>query len=195
MPEESLNDEQRLALGPEVRLVEAGPGAGKTRTVVERMKRKSSPTSGVALISFTNAAADEAKRRTVGTEIGLPPNFIGTFDKFLHTFVVTPWHLRKFSTRPNYVDSWDDLGNGFEFVRHRSVHGVGLKLSSFIPTRDGKLIYPEETPGPIAHTPVSSSKQITRRPAWQARLLRKYKPSWKKVYTTATVPDYRLLKS
>lgn len=147
MSKESLNNEQQLALEPDVRLIEAGPGAGKTRTVVERMRRQSSLTSGVALISFTNAAADEAKRRTSGSDVGLPPNFIGTFDKFLRMFVTTPWHLRKFGARPSYVDSWDDLGNGFEFVRHASVHGTGLKLSSFTPAGDGKWTYPEEPPG------------------------------------------------
>lgn len=143
MIDHTLNDEQQLALRPGVKLIEAGPGAGKTRTVVERMNVQSTPASGIALISFTNAAADEAKRRTTGTEVTNPPNFIGTFDKFLHMFVVTPWHLRTYGIRPNYVDSWDDLGSGLQFVRHSAVRGPGLKLSSFSLAGNGKMSYPD----------------------------------------------------
>jgi DNA helicase II / ATP-dependent DNA helicase PcrA len=146
MPDDSLNDEQQLALGPGIKLIEAGPGAGKTRTVVARMNVRSTSAGGIALISFTNAAADEAKRRTAGSEIAHPPNFIGTFDKFLHMFVVTPWHLRTFGTKPDYVDSWDDLGNGLQFVRHGAVPGTGLKLASFSLADSGKLTYPDEAP-------------------------------------------------
>lgn len=144
-----LTDEQQLALQPQIQLIEAGPGSGKTRTVVQRMHTLSQTSkAGRALISFTNAAADEAMRRASanGTTL-LPPNFVGTFDGFLHRFIVTPWHVRKFGTRPNYVHSWDDLGNGLELIRHREVSGTGLKMSSFRLQSDETFVYPSEAPG------------------------------------------------
>ncbi|WP_396276723.1 UvrD-helicase domain-containing protein [Glutamicibacter creatinolyticus] len=144
-----LTDEQQLALQPQVQLIEAGPGSGKTRTVVQRMHTVSQTSkAGRALISFTNAAADEAMRRASanGTAL-LPPNFVGTFDGFLHRFIVTPWHVRRFGTRPNYVHSWDDLGNGLELIRHREVSGTGLKMSSFRLQSDETFVYPIEASG------------------------------------------------
>lgn len=144
-----LTDEQQLALQPQIQLIEAGPGSGKTRTVVQRMHTLSQTgTAGRALISFTNAAADEAMRRVSanGTTL-LPPNFVGTFDGFLHRFVVTPWHVRKFGTRPNYVHSWDELGNGHEMIRHGAVNGTGLRMSSFRIQSDESFVYPSAAPG------------------------------------------------
>lgn len=148
MTSSDLTDEQQLALHPQVQLIEAGPGSGKTRTVVERMWSLSQTTkAGRALISFTNAAADEAMRRTSASGISLPPNFIGTFDGFLHRFVLSPWHIRKFGARPNYVHSWDDLGNGHELIRHNKVRGTGLRMSSFRLQSDRSFAYPRDTPG------------------------------------------------
>jgi DNA helicase-2/ATP-dependent DNA helicase PcrA len=144
----ALTDDQQSALDLKIQLIEAGPGSGKTRTVVERMRTLSRTASGgQALISFTNAAANEAMRRTGSSGVSLPPNFIGTFDKFLHRFLVTPWYLRKFRTRPRYLHSWDELGNGLEVVRHRHIRGSGLRLSSFHITLDGQIQYPSEAPG------------------------------------------------
>lgn len=63
-----LNDEQRQAVLNDGNVVlTAGPGSGKTRTAVARaaylLESQVSPFRGVACITYTNAAADEIRRR------------------------------------------------------------------------------------------------------------------------------------
>lgn len=77
--------------------VRACPGAGKTRTLVERARHllsNSADRRGVAFLSFTNAAAEELEARLRGFGI-LPsplfPSFIGTFDRFLWQFLIAPF--------------------------------------------------------------------------------------------------------
>lgn len=77
--------------------VRACPGAGKTRTMVERARHilaTPSDRRGVAFLSFTNAAVEELEARLRHLDI-LPsqlfPNFIGTFDRFLWQFLISPF--------------------------------------------------------------------------------------------------------
>ncbi|MBK7623000.1 MAG: UvrD-helicase domain-containing protein [Kineosporiaceae bacterium] len=63
------SDAQRaLVETPGSLFVEACPGAGKTRAIVGRFLRRvhEEPRKGVALLSFTNAAVDEAKPGRAG---------------------------------------------------------------------------------------------------------------------------------
>lgn len=79
--------------------VTACPGAGKTRTLVERARlllADRSDRRGVAFLSFTNAAVDEleARLRSFGVlPAQLFPSFIGTFDRFLWQFFVAPFGI------------------------------------------------------------------------------------------------------
>ena len=77
--------------------VRACPGAGKTRTMVERARHlllKPADRRGVAFLSFTNAAVEELEARLHKFGI-LPsplfPSFIGTFDRFLWQFLIAPF--------------------------------------------------------------------------------------------------------
>jgi superfamily I DNA/RNA helicase len=126
---EKLSDEQALALRPAVRHIEAGPGAGKTTTLVARFRERAvSLDAGIALLSFTNAAVDVARSRCLDQPQLLEcPNFIGTFDSFFHRYVVTPALIRKARTSPRYVSSWDDLPDDLRMVN-------GIRLSCW--TRD-----------------------------------------------------------
>ncbi len=94
--------------------VTACPGAGKTRTMVERARRLLSDRSdrrGVAFLSFTNAAVDEleARLRSFGV---LPspifPSFIGTFDRFLWQFFVAPFGIDGCDTTPRLIPDKPD---------------------------------------------------------------------------------------
>lgn len=129
--DDELSGEQQAALAPHIRLIEAGPGAGKTKTVVARLRARASAGHRVALLSFTNAAVDVARRRCRDVP-GLlePPNFIGTFDVFFHRFVVTPAVRREAGKAPTYLASWDDLPEELAFVRPDG-GGQGIRLRNF----------------------------------------------------------------
>ena len=92
--------------------VDACPGAGKTQALAERFVRRPNnhPRKGVALLSFTNAATDEARARNPRSpELLLAPNFVGTIDKFINRFVVTPVHVTVSQTPSKFVDVWSQL--------------------------------------------------------------------------------------
>ena len=139
---------QQRVLEPAVRLVEACPGAGKTRAIVARYRRQcDAGGAGVALLSFTNAAVDQAHQRASDDPSLLTsPNFLGTFDSFLHRFIVTPWLRRTKAETPKYLDSWDELPAAWTEVRYGRIGGAGLALSSFSPNIDGVLEYAAEAP-------------------------------------------------
>ena len=91
----------------------ACPGAGKTYQVVDRYldRTASEKRKGIALLSFSNSAVDEARLRCGTTVEALKaPNYLGTFDSFIHRFLVTP-HLVAAGSRPSYVEEWGDLPN------------------------------------------------------------------------------------
>lgn len=89
--------------------VRACPGAGKTRTMVERARRLLGDTTdrrGVAFLSFTNAAVEELEARLRSFGI-LPsplfPSFIGTFDRFLWHFLIAPFGIDGCTQPPRLV--------------------------------------------------------------------------------------------
>lgn len=78
----SLNPEQQKAVGSDARfiVVKAGPGTGKTHTLVQRVVRMvSDGARNCTVITFTNRAADELSSRfgTMAAEGG--PVFVATF--------------------------------------------------------------------------------------------------------------------
>lgn len=89
--------------------VTACPGAGKTRTMVERARHLADRTDdkrGVAFLSFTNAAVDElqSRLRLFGLlPSPLFPSFIGTFDRFLWQFFIAPFSIPGCAALPRLV--------------------------------------------------------------------------------------------
>lgn len=76
------------------KLVIAGPGAGKTHNMVESIIEalpELSPARYMAVITYTNAAANNIYLR-VSKRISIPENlFIGTMHSFLNRFIVMPF--------------------------------------------------------------------------------------------------------
>lgn len=96
--------------------VTACPGAGKTRTLVERARYLADRTEdkrGVAFLSFTNVAVDElqGRLRLFGLlPSPLFPSFIGTFDRFLWQFFIAPFGIPGCAVLPQLVldkNSWE----------------------------------------------------------------------------------------
>lgn len=86
--------------------INACPGAGKTRVMVERaagVLEDTPPGRGVAFLSFTNAAIAELEER-LRQRAALPnpiyPSFLGTFDRFVWQFFVAPFGVAGSEKRP-----------------------------------------------------------------------------------------------
>lgn len=93
--------------------VEACPGAGKTQAIVQRFVDRPSVTDerrGVALLSFTNAAVDEARSRCASAPHLLQvPNFAGTIDAFINRFIVSPTYTARTGRTPLFRDTWSSV--------------------------------------------------------------------------------------
>lgn len=76
------------------KLIIAGPGAGKTFDMVQAILNKLrhlSPARYMVVITYTNSATENIKKR-LAKEIIAPPNlFIGTIHSFLNRFLVIPF--------------------------------------------------------------------------------------------------------
>jgi DNA helicase II / ATP-dependent DNA helicase PcrA len=117
--------------------VEACPGAGKTQAIVQRfIERPGADTRrGVALVSFTNAAVNEARSRCAGRpELLRAPNFVGTIDSFINRFIVAPVFTSRTGIIPSFRDCWRNVPGST--ITTRSVRGQ-FPLDWFTFTPDG----------------------------------------------------------
>lgn len=93
--------------------VEACPGAGKTQAIVQRFVDRPSlnaPRRGVALLSFTNAAVDEARSRCASApQLLQVPNFVGTIDAFINRFIVGPVFTARTGRASSFRDTWSSV--------------------------------------------------------------------------------------
>ncbi|QNK89865.1 ATP-dependent helicase [Sporosarcina sp. resist] len=77
-------------------VVQAGPGSGKTKILIERLKyiieNRPQSYSGIACITYTNAAKDEIITRLQNDGFQLPKDlFIGTIHSFLLDHIIKPY--------------------------------------------------------------------------------------------------------
>ena len=91
--------------------LQAVPGSGKTTALLSKLiilehKLPFDDNSGILVISHTNAAVDEIKNK-----IGLSapklfeyPNFIGTVQSFVDTFLAIPFYTNEYKHRPYRID-------------------------------------------------------------------------------------------
>ena len=144
-PEQAREQQQQVIDDQPNLFVRACPGAGKTRTVVDRFLRVANTVGHVAVLSFTNKAADEITQRC-GRQ-GVPelvgfPNFVGTFDRFLATFVVRPFG--QLGGPIQIVESWESLG---AVVRAKGLRGE-ISLDHFEISPDGVMRFEPRQGGP-----------------------------------------------
>lgn len=124
-------------------VVKACPGSGKTTAISERVyrfvKNWNNKKSGIAVLSFTNVAADEIKEKCekyYDLKIQYP-HYIGTLDSFINNYIFLPYgHLvMGCDERPNLVGEPFNHGLSYEYPeKHFCKINFGI---------DGKLIYPK----------------------------------------------------
>jgi superfamily I DNA/RNA helicase len=135
------NEQQRLIFTPGSTFVEACPGAGKTQAIVERFVARPDPDPrrGVALLSFTNAAVDEARKRcSYVQELLRAPNYIGTIDAFINRFITAPSYAMRFGRAAEFTDSWSGLHNATVSAGDPA---VDFQLDWFQITVDGRAYF------------------------------------------------------
>lgn len=130
----------------------ACPGAGKTRSIIERLANIAAnlpARHGVAVLSFTNSAVDEFKERCRNASLDAVlkhPSFIGTLDSFVRHFILLPGYAATCATKPILVDSWSTLGIEIRLAGQYAFRGDPVSLDLFDP--ETNLIDPEK----IGHT-------------------------------------------
>lgn len=112
--------------------LQAVPGSGKTTALLAKLLilEKYMPLSsnnGVLVISHTNAAVDEIRDR-IGKycpKLFRYPNFIGTIQSFVDTFLAIPYYVNKFKTKPYRIDNeiYDEQVKSF----YVNTNNFGLK--------------------------------------------------------------------
>lgn len=133
------SEQERFAKHDSEAFVEACPGAGKTRTIIARLKNLAlalPPRRGIAILSFTNSAVDEFTKRSRQAEISHLlrfPCFVGTFDAFVRHFLILPFGHSATTVRPVIVDSWKSLGVEIRLSGRKAFKGNGVSLDDFDP--------------------------------------------------------------
>ncbi|MEE5091144.1 ATP-dependent helicase [Xanthomonas euvesicatoria] len=110
--------------------VEACPGAGKTKVMVERARQVVASTAtvfgrGLAFLSFTRAAVSELESRLYSEGvIGKPtfPHFVGTFDSFVWQFFIAPFGVPGVAQSPHLLPDKDKL----DIAPNNGMRGIPL---------------------------------------------------------------------
>lgn len=158
-----FTDEQRALIERSGSVyVEACPGAGKTQSIVERYIQRPNchDRRGVALLSFTRAAVEEARRRCMATpELLESPNFIGTIDSFINRFIVTPVYTVDERRAPTFRDSWESApATSFE-LPFQQASDMSFELSWFKFDQSGNAEW-------YTHIPYHGRKVLQGLPKW-----------------------------
>lgn len=91
--------------------LQAVPGSGKTTALLAKLlilerKLDFSDNSGILVISHTNIAVEEIKKRIgkYAPKLFKYPNFIGTIQSFIDQFLAIPYYKLKFRRSPSMID-------------------------------------------------------------------------------------------
>jgi DNA helicase II / ATP-dependent DNA helicase PcrA len=150
-----LTEEQKEIVDPREltdTYVEACPGAGKTRTIVARFIASAArlpPNRGIAILSFTNAAATEVRKRCrVGgiRDLCSFPHFVGTFDAFINRYLVLPFGSPWCLGHPTILESWSRIEVDIRAGERGASVPFGIPLDDFPVGDDLEITLPVEPP-------------------------------------------------
>ena len=159
LPDGKVFDEERRLFIRNLSILDlqAVPGSGKTTALLAKLLilERYMPLKngrGVLVISHTNAAVDEIKER-IGKhcpKLFAYPNFVGTIQSFVDTFLAIPFYTNQFKQKPFRIDNeiydeqveWFYLNTrnvGLKNYLDRQIDGLSF-LKSIRITTEGKLI-------------------------------------------------------
>lgn len=129
----------------------ARPGSGKTRVGVLRFLERAKPnaSSGVAYLSFTNVAIEEASKRAAQLnrrDVLLAPNTVETLDGFLRTKIFDVFaeaHFKKSILNPLIVEELGGYFANVDALNGTKVFGVesfGVSARKFKPYFTGDVV-------------------------------------------------------
>ena len=110
--EQKFDDERNIFIkNLETIDLQAVPGSGKTTALLAKLLilEKHLPfddSSGILVISHTNAAIDEIKNKIAKycPKLFSYPNFVGTIQGFVDQFLAIPYYLNRFKNKPYRID-------------------------------------------------------------------------------------------
>lgn len=159
LPEgKAFDEERRLFISDLSTLdLQAVPGSGKTTALLAKLLilERYMPLKngrGILVISHTNAAVDEIQNR-IGKycpRLFAYPNFVGTIQSFVDTFLAIPFYTNQFKQKPFRIDNeiYDEQverfylntrNRGLKNYLERQIDGLAF-LKSIRLTNEGKLI-------------------------------------------------------
>ena len=123
-------------------LIEAGPGAGKTRVMIERIKylinEKDIDPETLLVITFSNKSAEELKNRLMDSEDGLDIHIVNKMQvSTIHSFC---YSLLKEHDNPFLEVLGDDLGEKNDLFIRKYMKDLGFVEESYISARDIGMI-------------------------------------------------------
>lgn len=142
-----LNAEGKIVLN-------ACPGGGKTTAIAQKIinlepayLKKHGSYSGIACLSFTNAAKNELNEtynKLCGGTLS-HPNLVSTIDSFINIYITLPFYylLQRNFARPRILDNNSKL-DSFWKIKYKKkgklIDGITFKMNSF-KTKNGRSIY------------------------------------------------------
>jgi len=114
LPEGKVFDEERRRFIKNLNTIDlqAVPGSGKTTALLAKLvilerKLPFDDSSGILVLSHTNAAIDEIKEKIYKycPKLFTYPNFIGTIQSFVDGFLAIPYYQQSFNRKPIRIDN------------------------------------------------------------------------------------------
>lgn len=111
---ENVFDKERIEFIKNLETIDlqAVPGSGKTTALLAKLlildrKLPLPDNAGILVISHTNNAVDEIKNRISKycTKLFEYPNFVGTIQSFVDTFLAIPYYSMKYNKKPYRIDN------------------------------------------------------------------------------------------
>lgn len=138
--------------------IEASPGSGKTTTLVakliilaEKLKRKKY-SKGICILTHTNVGIDVIKEKlgSKGDILFKYPNFVGTLQSFIDTYLAIPYFKMKYKKKVELIDDdfvnnhYEKLKNKYPLSAFKAVHFPNFSFSNFFYDFEKKGFYNEK---------------------------------------------------